>query len=668
MSSSSHARLLASQFLPARVREALIGRDQWQPVPTATDRAAWARLPRTIQHGLIAEAEAFLGYIWPALPATRFLDFARDGNRGRYEEGHFARRRAVLALALGECTEGRGRFVDDLTNGIWAICEESFWGVPAHNFSGRAPFAGAHRTPQAFALGLPDTAYRVVDLFAAETGALLAWVGYLLADALAEVSPVIPDRLTREITERILVPYRTNDDWWWYGLIPDRHVNNWNPWIHSNVLAANLLIEPDAETRAATVDRVLAGLDHFLAEYGADGGCDEGPGYWDRAGGSMFDCLSLLADASGGALDAFGVPLIAEMGRYVYRAHIGGPWYVNFADGSAKPQPDGDLIRRYGAAIGDESLVRQGVATLDTAVGIWPPDGVSGSIVQAHELDAALFHDTRHILSASRRLRVLFGGTVPEVDDRAYPFVREAWQADIQVLTARETDGSAWGLFLAAKGGHNAESHNHNDVGQFLVAVDGRPLLIDLGVGEYTRQTFGPERYDIFTMQSQYHNLPVVNGVGQAPGREFAAREVKATVTDEATSLSLDIAGAYPREAGIITWRRTVQLERVTAERAARVVLAEEYTLAEPPRSLALHLLSASAVDATLPGVLICENRPRSLVLRYDASRFAVTTERVPIDDTRLTPVWGDHVTRIVLTARNPDAHGSYEITMEIAG
>ncbi len=427
-------------------------------------------------------------------------------------------------------------------------------------------------------------------------------------------------------------------------------------------------IEPDAEARAATVDRVLVGLDAFLTTYGADGGCDEGPGYWDRAGGSLYDCLSLLADASGGALDAFGLPLIAEIGRYMYRMHIGGPWYVNFADGSAQPQPDGDLLRRYGARIGDELLVRQGVAALDVSVGVTPPSGVPAEMVRVHELDAALFQDPKQIQSATRRLRILFGGRPPTRKSAPFPLCGEAWQPDIQVLTVREKAGSAWGLFLAAKGGHNAESHNHNDVGQFLVAVDGRPVLLDLGVGEYTRQTFGPERYDIFTMQSQYHNLPLVNGVGQAPGRAFAARDAAVSITDEAAGLSLDVAGAYPPEAGITRWQRAVRLERATAKRAARVVLAETYTLAASPRSLALHLLAAGAVDMALPGVLVCENHPRPLALRYDTAMFAVTTERVPLNDARLTPVWGDHVTRIVLTARQPAVQGSYEITMKIVG
>ncbi len=86
--------------------------------------------------------------------------------------------------------------------------------------------------------------------------------------------------------------------------------------------------------------------------------------------------------------------------------------------------------------------------------------------------------------------------------------------------------GSARGLTVAAKGGHNDESHNHNDVGEFVVYCDGKPLLIDAGVETYSRKTFSPQRYEIWTMQSAYHNLPTIDGVQQAPGAAFAARDV----------------------------------------------------------------------------------------------------------------------------------------------
>ena len=167
---------------------------------------------------------------------------------------------------------------------------------------------------------------------------------------------MVPDRIVREVEARVLEPYRTFDDWRWLGKV-HRPVNNWNPWIHSNVLTASLLLEPDPESRTQTVLRVIQWLDVFLDGYDDDGGCDEGPGYWGRAGASLFDCLELLSSASEGALNAYDQPLIQDIGRFIYRVHVADPWYVNFADASAKPAPSGSLVYRYGQRIGDPQMM-----------------------------------------------------------------------------------------------------------------------------------------------------------------------------------------------------------------------------------------------------------------------------------------------------------------------
>src|SRR5262249_6996608 len=151
-------------------------------------------------------------------------------------------------------------------------------------------------------------------------------------------------------------------------------------------------------------------------------------------------------------LDGFAMPLAQEMGRYLYRMHIGGPWYVNFADGSAKATPESDLVYRYGKRIGDPALMAQGAYSRQ-----FLPDQ------EARRTDTA------------RRLAAIFNATDLDAADATPPLIREAWLPGVEVLTARERAGSADGLFLAAKGGHNAESHNHNDIGSFIVALDGAP-------------------------------------------------------------------------------------------------------------------------------------------------------------------------------------------------
>ncbi len=628
--------LLQTLFKPERVREHLLPRERWRPYPKATDRAGWEALPEETRTRTIAAAEPHLGTAWPELPATLFLEYRREGNRSRYEARYNARRTALTRLVLGECAEGGGRFLDDIVNGVWALCEESFWGVPAHSYSPRFAPDGSFRGRYPSA-GLPDTAYPVVDLFAAETGALLAWTHYLLGDTLGQELPVLVDRIEREVGARILGPYRAIDDWRWLHNRPDHAVNNWNPWIHSNVLTMNLLLEADPAVREATVLRVIAGLDEFLAVYHDDGGCDEGTSYWGHAGASLYDCLDLLHSASGGALDAFDLPLVEEIGRYIYRMHIGGAWFVNFADGGAKVSPEGSLLYGYGKRIGDPRLMAQGAAALgDPAV------------------------PAKRASALGRALPALFNAAELAAADRRPPLIRDAWLDGIQVLVAREREGTTDGLFLAAKGGHNAESHNHNDVGGFIVALDGQPVLIDVGVETYTRKTFSPDRYDIWTMQSAYHNLPLINGQQQQAGRAAAARAVRAVTDERQAHLTLDIAGAYPPEAGARRWTRTLRLERGAAP---RIVLEDDYDL-EVARSLALHLMASGPVESAGPGLLRCAGRDRPLEVRYDPDLFTVRVETIPVEDARLRPIWGERVYRAILDARDPQPRGAWTLLM----
>jgi hypothetical protein len=650
--------VLSSLFPPDLVKNVLLPRERWRPYPSSGDRGAWNALPAEAKTQAVRSAEQYLGMIWPELPATLFLEFHRNGDRERFQRPYRLRRQALLTLVLGECVEGVGRFLDDIINGIWAICEESFWGVSAHNFSGRPPFNGGHRREHAVPLGLPDTAYRVIDLFAAETGALLAWTWYLLGARLAADLPVVPDRIERELRERILVPYRTIDTWWWLG--KERRTNNWNPWIHSNVLVINLLVETDEAVRTATVSQIVAGLDAFLATYHSDGGCDEGTSYWGRAGGSLFDNLDLLFRASAGRLDAFDLPLVREIGRYIVRTHIGGSWYVNFADGTASITPNGDLIYRYGQRTGDQLLMQQGAFIAETTLGdadSVPTAGTRPANRRSRLLRAVL---TKNDGALTRLLPAIFDSAVANADPTP-PLVRDAWLDGIPVFTAREHAGRTDGLFVAAKGGSNAESHNHNDVGSFIVAVDGQPVLIDIGVETYTRKTFSAERYSIWTMRSGFHNLPVIDGIEQAEGSQFAARDVSYYADDDRAEFSLDIAGAFPQQASITAWRRTVRLERGAHP---QVVLHDAFRLASTPSTVALHLMVHGAVDCATAGVIRCNGAGRPLSIHYERGQFDATVQPVAIDDERLGPVWGATVYRVVLNVREITRVGGWQLTM----
>jgi hypothetical protein len=612
-------RLLSQHWPESKLSTALLPREHWRHFPPPSDRQAWLAIPEDARTAVVAAAERDLGQPWPSLPATVFLEFKRIGNRSNYEAIRGARRTRLARQVLAECVEHKGRFLDDILNGIWVTCEETYWGLPAHLNLQRA------------GSGLPDVAEPSVDLFAAETSAQLAWTSYLLAPQLETLSPLVRPRIHTEIRRRVLDPCLARTDWGWMGF-RGGPVNNWNPWINSNWLTSVLLIEDDPKRRVQAVHKILTSVDRFLDAYHPDGGCDEGPSYWGRAGASLFDNLELLHSASNGAIDFFRMPLVQEIGRYIYRAHIAGDYYVNFADASARIRPSAALIYRYGKSIGDQEMQQFG-AFVESA----QPKGRASSESLARDL-AALF-TLKELRAATARP----------------PLVRDVWLAGIQVMFARLAAGTTRGFYFAAQGGHNAESHNHNDVGNFLVFLDGEPVLIDVGVETYSARTFSSKRYEIWTMQSAYHNCPTVNGVMQAAGRNFAARDVRSVSNDREATFSLDLAGAYPPEAGLATWLRTIRLDRP----ANQIEVIDAYRTRNSRAAIDLTLMS-HAEPRLQPGSRIAIGRA---AVEFD-ERLKPQVQPIAITDGRLRGSWGGRVYRVLL--QGPQLPGETTLRMRI--
>jgi hypothetical protein len=622
--------LLAGHTSEAQLAAMLVPRERWHPYPTIDERERWNAVPTSIRQAYVQAAERELGAEWGSIPASVTLRYVRDGDRAQYDNMNTRRRTRLATLVMGEVLENRGRFLDEIANGIWAISEQTFWGSTAH--------LGAQKRGN----GLPDVTEPVVELFSAETAALLAWTDYLLGERLDKVSPLLRERIRVEVDRRVLTPALERDDFWWMGFSARKDVNNWNPWIASNWLASALILERDPQRRARTVHRIMRSLDVFMNGYPDDGGCDEGPSYWDRAGASLFDNLELLRGATNGGIDVYAHPLVRNMGQYIYRAYIKDAYYVNMGDAPAKVHPDPELVYAYGTRIGDPVLSGFG-AFLARQRGEYRPGGNTlGRILPA-------------LLSADE---------VSKATPRE-PLLADVWLRDLQLMAARSAGGSADGLYLSAFGGHNAQSHNHNDVGNFVVYADGRPVLVDVGVETYTAKTFSARRYEIWTMQSAYHNLPTINGVQQKEGAAFRARDVRREASANTARLSMDLAAAYPIEAAVDRYERTLALDR----RARTVSLDERYVLRDWKAPLRLNLITPLHPDVSRAGEvrLRADSGGAAFVIRYDAARFDATSEEIPIADARLRPVWGTRLARVVLISKDRALRGEHRLTIGYA-
>ena len=604
----------------------------YRPAITIQDRARWDQVDVQRRQYWIQRGETYLDYEWPPLTAALYAEYHQTGNRMGFEVPYHQRRQAVSALFLAECFDNQSRFVPALIEGLQLICDEPTWVVPAHyddlTPSGAAP---------AFTTRPQD---HVIDLFAAETGNLLAWVAYVCESRFSSCNPDVLQRLHQELQQRIMTPYLMHTDFWWmgYGEAP---IGNWTPWCTSNCIGTSLLVEPDPTRCYQTVEKACFSLDQFINTYAEDGGCNEGPMYWNFAGACLFDSLEMLNEASHRAFDVFQHPIIKNIGTYIYKVHIHGLSFVNFADCPPKIPLDAALIYQYGKRIGDPHLQTLGIHLHGLLDQLDPEKNVRMKIY-----------------------RFLMDLTDPPPDRSISPplrLPRDTYLNNIQVMVSRECERPGTGFVMGVKGGHNQEEHNHNDVGNVIVYLDGQPVIIDAGMLQYTKQSFSTQRYDLWAMQSAYHNVPLINGTMQQNGLNFRAQHAHRYLSDKhAVTFSADIASAYPAEAGITTWERQCTFHRDPVA----IHIQDAFCFDPEENRYELRYLTCQEPQINATGIHI-EVQSGAIVTLYTtppATRIELCP--LPMDDPALLQIWGKTLYQLRLHFEAVSRQGQCTTTM----
>jgi hypothetical protein len=124
--------MLLEKYNREFLHRVIVPRTKWHPFPTAMNRSAWEKIKSKpqllfIQQQIVKQAENALSQPWPELRAEDYMLYARTGNRSNYQTPYFIRRNRLSALVMAECLEYKGRFVDEIINGIWAIISEPSW-------------------------------------------------------------------------------------------------------------------------------------------------------------------------------------------------------------------------------------------------------------------------------------------------------------------------------------------------------------------------------------------------------------------------------------------------------------------------------------------------------------------------------------------------------------
>jgi hypothetical protein len=614
--------ILANEAKTIDLSKAMITDNSWNKLPGYNARQFWESLSSNIRQEYIKRAEGYLDYNWPVVKATDYLEFIRSGDRR--QSVYSACSNALISLAMGELVEGKGRFIDQIINAVWYYSEQTWWGWSAH--------LGAQKSGS----GLPDINEPYVDLGVGEVTSNLSMTYLLFKDEFDKVHPLISQRLKQEITNKALAPYFDRNDWDYMGFNGGRP-NNWNPWINYNMLTSYLMIETDPVKKVAEVQKILNSIDKFLNGYSDDGGCDEGPSYWGAAGALLYESLEIMKNLTGGKYDVFDDPLIQNIGKYFYKVNIHAPYFINFADADATTGGNASIVYRYGKAINDPVMQKFGAYL--ARLGNWDEDGMGGRI----------FDQIRN-LSLINEIRTA---------EAKEALVADFWFPDTEVAGAREKEGSFSGFFFGAKGGFNAESHNHNDVGSCLMYFDGKPCLIDLGREEYIAKTFSSRRYEIWTMQSGYHNLPVINGTDQMQGENYKAKNSSFASSAKSATFTTEIAGAYPEGAKVKSWVRSYTLNR-----GKNFIISDKYELnAVTNAGTSSNLITYCKVTQVKPGLLKFEGDGFTLNMSYNSRVVTPKIEFIEVIDRSLRRYWPNGVTRVKLEFIKPGIKGGQKVT-----
>jgi hypothetical protein len=467
------------------------------------DRAAWKALAKKPEFRRCpGDAEQLLKQPLVVMTDDQYLDYSRTGNRTRGETVWFRRYRRLRPLVVAECLENRGRFLSAIEATVRAYCSDKSWTLPAHDrklnvFRGKS---------------------MEVDLFSSELSWNLAATYYWLGDKL---QPQVRQLVRRELDRRTFKPYLETVLHGGHGAYWHVGTSNWNAVCTAGVVGAALATVESRHDRATFVAAAERSMRYFLSGFTADGYCSEGVGYWNYGFGRFIMLAETLHQATGGRIDLLADKKAQAAAMFARNLEILPGVYPAFADCPPGARPAAEIVdylnRRYG----------WGMKTADKPAVLTPFNFRPGVI----EVAIWCFPN-----SASRK-------PVAHVAPPTPPL--RSWFHEAGILVCRPAAGEN-GLGAALKGGHNAELHNHNDVGSFVVALGTDTPLLDPGSEVYTARTFGPKRYESNVLNSFGHPVPLVAGQLQRPGRDAEAKVLQTTFTPERDTLVLDIRSAYP--------------------------------------------------------------------------------------------------------------------------
>lgn len=515
------------------------------------------------------------------LPRSLYREYARTGIREGWQDAHSQRQARLIDAAMALWLDHPAADLDLVQDLIWAVCEMSTWTMPAHEY------------------------VDPVELGSTRVGVELAEIRHLLRDRLEDD---VAERIDRELRARMLDPASDLERVFWWSTAE----MNWNHVCNANLITIALYQIKDPDHLARFLHPHIQRMDYALNGFAPDGGCLEGPAYWQYGFGHFVDAAVVMHHRTGGKVNLMADPRVEPICRYPLAATIDPPIRAAFADG-------GHGYLQPGVVLAVNHLVRL-------------PDLYA---LAAHRSDKRLN------VTGWRELALYHGekaGTL-KIDDHVLPHLG----------LGRIVGGTgAKRTIVAAMAGSNGVPHNHNDIGSYILYRSSKCLLTDPGAPRYTAQTFGPRRYELFQCRALGHSVPLINGVEQQPGGKYRATiELSRDNATGTKALRIDMSKAYPIKS-LKSLVRTIAVDK-----QGGVMLSDAYQFSAKPRALEEAFITFEDAKVQTGGRSVQVGKGKAkLTLRADAA----TPGRFRVDEHPEAMEHGhakDMVRRIVFTPKS---------------
>ena len=506
-------------------------------VPHYTDRAFWeAQRGTPLAKAIIDRADKLLNQKVKLPPDEYFLDNTRKtgphaGSRARYTPLYNGLGLGFSNLAFAYALTADAKYLPKLEEYITANCDGlRTWVHPAHDLK----------------LVNFNRVYSSIDLLSSARGGFMAQMALVLKGAL---SPEAEAKIRREVKRQIIVPYdqavnhgRGKETAHWRT-----GINNWNAVCHCGVQLALLASDMDPKLRRQLLVDSITRQQLYLQGFRADGYTSEGVGYWTYGFSHYLFSAAALRLATGGKIDLLASPQARNAAKFPERIAVSPSLYPPISDCSPGSKMNLHVMQLRAWLLNEPCTYHKDDAD-----------------VSAHESSSAI---------AFFRMRM--PKNLPTAPRPPLPRFTEFPDGGVYIMRP-DKGGRVAAVF---KGGSNNEFHNHNDCGEFIVAVDDVFVAIDPGCPVYTIKTFSKQRYESRINNSFCHNVPRIGEELQINGRHTETKVLKKEKSPEKFSIVFDLRRPYRNIKGIGKLERAMTYDW---SKQGEITVTDAFVFAEP--------------------------------------------------------------------------------------